>query len=333
MNTKLRYFLSWVSWPGLVCICTAITAVGFSYDHPIIGFNIAYLFLIVSLLWLEREMPHEVEWKRKDGQFWQDIGHTLSSKGTVQLLLLFSTVIGLAEWMPPLSEKGYGIWPRELPLVAQVVLALVVVEFPLYWAHRIGHEWMPMWRFHSVHHSVRKLYIVNTGRFHFVDSLESIVMGMGVLILCGAPLEMVKWTSAITAFIGMLTHCNVEMRFGFLSVIFNTPELHRWHHSKKLKEGNSNYGENLMLWDQIFGSYLRPDRRPPVNVGITTYMPPGFVDQLIWPFLTKSAKARVEAKYGGRGMVLFNDDPVEDIKEVVGPKEAAPLPEPAEKAA
>ena len=298
----MKNFIAWTSWPGLLAICTTITAIGFAHDMPILGFNVAYLFLIVSLLYLERKMPHEPEWHHDDGQFWADIGHTISSKGTVQLLLLFSAVIGLSEIMPPISEEGYSIWPRAWPLWAQVALALVTSEFALYWAHRLGHEWMPRWRFHSIHHSVTKLWIVNTGRFHFVDSLISIVLGLIVLIALGAPLEMVKWTSAITAFIGMLTHCNVEMKFGPLSWIFNTPELHRWHHSKKLKEGNSNYGENVMIWDHIFRSYINPPRRPPKNVGITTYMPPGFWHQLIWPFMTKEQKKKIEESYGGQGM-------------------------------
>jgi sterol desaturase/sphingolipid hydroxylase (fatty acid hydroxylase superfamily) len=74
------------------------------------------------------------------------------------------------------------------------------------------------------------------------------------------------------------------MRFGPLSWIFNTPSLHRWHHSRDIKEGNKNYGENLMLWDQLFGTYFNPPRRPPVNIGINEYMPPGFLQQLAHPF-------------------------------------------------
>ena len=297
MNVKAM--LSYVSWPGLVVICSSIFAVGAVYGSEIVAFNLAYLVLIVSLLALERWMPFEREWQRKDGQVGADILHTLSSKGTVQMLLLFSGVIGLLEIMTPMAEAGpsYGVWPREWPLAVQVVLALVVAEFPLYWAHRLGHEWMPMWRFHSVHHSVTKLWIVNTGRFHFVDSLISIVLGVAVLMALGAPMEMVQWMSAMTAFIGMLTHCNVEMRFGWLSYVFNTPELHRWHHSKKLVEGNKNYGENLMIWDHVFRSFINPKKRPPKNIGITTYMPPRFRDQLLWPFLSKAAKAAVEARY------------------------------------
>ena len=68
-----------------------------------------------------------------------------------------------------------------------------------------------------------------------------IVPSVGILLALGAPPAVVVWFSGITGFIGMLTHCNVEMRFGPLSWIFNSPELHRWHHSKYLREANRNY--------------------------------------------------------------------------------------------
>lgn len=284
MISRLHILVSWLSWPVIFAGAMLITGIGFHAGHPIIGFNLGYLFLAVSLFALERIMPHEPHWNRDDGQTWANIAHTLTSKGTVQTLFIFSAVLGLSSLMTPAAEPGYGIWPREWPIFAQVALGVVAAEFALYWGHRIAHEWEPVWRFHAVHHSVTRLWILNTGRFHFVDSLKSIVMGMAVLLVMGAPMEVFHWLSAITAFIGMLTHCNVEMRFGPLSYIFNTPALHRWHHSRDLREGNKNYGENVMIWDLIFRTYFDENRRPPVNIGISEYMPPGFVQQLVWPF-------------------------------------------------
>lgn len=286
MRAKIQYILSWISWPGLLITCLAITGVGFAYDLPILAFNVAYVVLIVSLYSLEQFMPHEEVWNESDGQFWPNIFHTLSSKGTVQGLFLFGGILGLYQIITPIAEPGYGIWPRDWPVWLQVVTGLIAAEFGLYWAHRVGHEFHPAWRFHAVHHSVTRLWIVNTGRFHFIDSVISIVMAMAILIALGAPHEVVMWVSFTTAFIGMLTHCNVQMRFGFLSHIFNTPELHRWHHSTDLREGNKNYGENLMLWDQIFGTFFREEwRRPPVKIGIKERdMPARFGQQLLWPF-------------------------------------------------
>lgn len=281
----LAWALAWTAWPGLLTICILITAYGMSIDRPALFFNIAYAVLAVSLYALERTMPHEPSWNQNDGQTFANIAHTLTSKGVVQTVIVFSAVIGLSVYVTSADEPGYGIWPRGWPMWIQVTLAVVVSEFGFYWGHRIAHEWKPLWRFHAVHHSVTRLWIVNTGRFHFVDSFKSIIVGMVILFALGAPMEVLIWLSAITAFVGMLTHCNVDMRFGPLSWWFNTPELHRWHHSRDLREGNKNYSENIMLWDHLFGTYFNTrDHRPPEDIGISEEMPPGFLQQIAWPF-------------------------------------------------
>lgn len=287
---NFRTFISYLLWPLLFGGCLIATAYGFSIDKPILTFNLAYLGLAISLLILERMMPHEKTWQEGDGQTWPNIAHTLASKGTVQGLLVFGGIIGLTSLITPAEETGYGIWPRELPMPLQIILGVIIAEFGLYWAHRAAHEWYPLWRFHAVHHSVTRLWVINTGRFHFVDSVVSIALAIAILLAIGAPLEVVTWLSAITAYIGMLTHCNVEMRFGFISWIFNTPGLHRWHHSRVLAEGNKNYCENVMIWDHVFKTFFNPDRRPPANIGIKENMPDKFIDQIAWPFKDLTGK-------------------------------------------
>jgi len=300
-HDRLRVALSWVLWPALMTVCIAATAYGFVNGHPYLAFNLSYLFLIISLLLLERIMPHEEKWLKGDGQTFANIAHTLTSKGTTQALLYVNALIGATEVTSGMSLDeglGYslGYWPYAWSLVAQVCLAVVLAEFMLYWAHRTAHEFNFLWRFHAVHHSVTRLWIVNTGRFHFVDSLYSIVLGLIPLMVLGAPMAVMTWVGVVTAFIGMLTHCNVEMRFGPISYVFNTPELHRWHHSKDLREGNKNYCENIMLWDIAFRTYFNERRRPPADIGIRDYMPPKFTQQIAWPFLTKKAKSDVEGR-------------------------------------
>ena len=285
MKNMCRKILSCCLWPGLLSLSIVATAIGFRHGYAILGFNLTYAALVIALLLFERAMPHERSWTQSDGQLLPDILHTLFSKGAVQTLIVFSAAIGLAAYIRPMAQPGYGIWPRQWSLTAQILLAIVVAEFGFYWAHRIAHEWIPLWHFHAVHHSVKKLWVVNTGRFHFIDSLKSIVAGILILGILGAPLEVITWLSAITAYIGILTHCNIELRFGWLSAIFNTPALHRWHHSMDLREGNKNYGENIMLWDHVFSTWFdEPSRRPPKHIGITEVMPQRFWGQLLWPF-------------------------------------------------
>lgn len=282
-ESPIKRLVAWLAWPSLLIVCLSITAHGFTDGHPVLWFNVAYFFLAVTLLLLERWIPHERGWNDYDGQLIPDIAHTLTSKGFVQGLIAFGAVIGITDVITPLDGAGYSVWPRDWPLWMQVPLGIALAEFGLYWAHRLAHEWHPLWRFHAIHHSVTRLWVVNTGRFHFVDSLVSIVLGMLILVAAGAPMEVVQWFSAFTAFIGVLTHCNIAMRCGPISYVFNTPELHRWHHSHDPVEGNTNYGENLMLWDMLFGTFYKPARRPPADIGIREDMPTGFLQQLAWP--------------------------------------------------
>jgi sterol desaturase/sphingolipid hydroxylase (fatty acid hydroxylase superfamily) len=95
---------------------------------------------------------------------------------------------------------------------------------------------------------------------------------------------------AVTAVTGLLTHCNIEMRTGWLDRVFSTPALHRWHHSKVLAEGNRNYGENIVLWDQLFGTWFNPPRRPPADIGIDGRVATRFLAQLVQPFTASGAR-------------------------------------------
>ena len=121
--------------------------------------------------------------------------------------------------------------------------------------------------------------------------MVSISLGQVMLLVVGAPEFVMLWTAMITPYIGFLTHCNIEMRFGPVSYIFNTPGLHRWHHSRLKEEGDTNYGENLMLWDQLFRTFFNPNRKPPANIGIGDYVPQSFWGQLKSPFVWVRAQA------------------------------------------
>jgi sterol desaturase/sphingolipid hydroxylase (fatty acid hydroxylase superfamily) len=68
--------------------------------------------------------------------------------------------------------------------------------------------------------------------------------------------------------------------------LFSMAELHRWHHSRVLEEANSNYGNNIILWDLIFGTFYHPkDREPSEDVGLSDIpdFPKDYLGQLLSP--------------------------------------------------
>ena len=280
---RLGALLDYFWWPALMVASCFGLGLGMAQGRGPLAFNLTYLTLAATLFVLEKIRPHEVSWLRSDGQEVPDLAHTLFTKIAVQVTVVSLTNLGLAHEFG--QRSGGGLWPAAWPMWLQVALGLTAAEFGLYWAHRIAHEWLPLWRFHAVHHSSVKLWFFNTGRFHFVDTLKSMVFALPFLIFTGAPGDVIMWVSGLTAYIGILTHCNVRLRFGWLNYFFNTPVLHRWHHSMDLREGNKNYGENLVLWDLVFGTfYDDARRRPPALIGIREAMPKSFLGQVIAPF-------------------------------------------------
>ncbi|ACM37593.1 MULTISPECIES: sterol desaturase family protein [Rhizobium/Agrobacterium group] len=294
----MKILASFLVWPGVFVFGLTGSYFAFSSSHPLLGFVAVYLCAFGLLALSERFLPYELTWLEGDGETVNDVAHTLLTKGLVEFLSGLTVIFPMAaaRVLQPLTVLEFHLWPAGLPMVFQVVLGLVVAEFGLYWAHRIAHERLFFWRFHALHHSVARLWVVNTGRFHVMDSLFKVALSQLPLYLLGAPVAVFLWVGAATAFIGILTHCNVAVRTGILDFVFSTPRLHRWHHSKILREGNTNYGENLVLFDQIFGTYYNPEHGPSTNIGISGTVAKGFVAQLVQPFTVKGQRQILGAR-------------------------------------
>ncbi|NKJ03702.1 sterol desaturase family protein [Rhizobium sp. SG741] len=297
-SSRLYAAVSSLLWPAIFCAGLTGSYFAFHSQMHLLWFNVVYLSVVATIALFERLMPYEETWLDADGETFNNLAHTLLSKGAVQIAAAISTSFPMAVAIvaqPFLSHKA-NIWPDQLPMALQVVLGLIIAEFGLYLAHRLAHEHLSLWRFHALHHSVERLWVINTGRFHIIDSLFKIALSQIPLYLLGAPLPVFLWIGAVTAFIGLLTHCNIDVRTGPLDWILSTPRLHRWHHSKLLAEGNTNYGENLVIWDQILGTYYNPPRPSSIDIGITGKVADSFLAQLVQPFSKKGAKQIIGKK-------------------------------------
>ena len=61
--------------------------------------------------------------------------------------------------------------------------------------------------------------------------------------------------------------------------------MHRWHHSRVVAESNSNFGNNIIVWDILFGSRFFPADREVAALGLEQRgYPQDFISQMATPF-------------------------------------------------
>jgi sterol desaturase/sphingolipid hydroxylase (fatty acid hydroxylase superfamily) len=254
---------------------------------PFQVFVMAQVPAFAAVIALERVFPLHPEWSRSHGDVWVDVRHlaTITLFGALIAPLLFLAGLAVASFAT--RWLGSPLWPDAWPLAAQLALALVAGELGQYWVHRLQHEKDWLWRFHAVHHSAPRLYWLNASRFHFLDIGLLSLGGNLVLIALGAPVPVLMLWILFSAIHGIFQHCNVPVRIGPLNWIFSMAELHRWHHSRLVAESNANYGQNLAIWDVVFGTrFLPADREPPAEIGLAQLpdFPMTWWAQILSPF-------------------------------------------------
>jgi sterol desaturase/sphingolipid hydroxylase (fatty acid hydroxylase superfamily) len=248
--------------------------------------NVAAGMAIVAT---ELVLPYRRRWRESRGDVPTDLGYLVLTAVAMFALAapLMSGFAAAALWLG--ERVGGTAWPRHWPTVAQLALALLVYELGSYTLHRVCHH-TSLWRLHSVHHSVRRLYGLNAIRSHPIDLFLSVMTTSGPLLLLGVDALVFAQVTVLGTVNMWLQHANADMRTGWLDWIFVTPRLHRWHHSQALTEQQKNLGAILIVWDVVFGSRLAPrDRQPPEEVGTghavgDVAYPDTFLAQLGAPF-------------------------------------------------
>ena len=272
-----------------------VIALGFA---PASALGLVSLGCMLIVAFAERWIPFRADWNQSQGDILTDFLHSfLSSYLCIEIvkLGLLVALLPLAGWLS--AHYGSELWPTSWSVWAQLALAAVVIEFGCYWIHRVGHEMEFFWRFHSIHHSPERLYWLNAGRDHPVGAALTTLASLPAAILLGVPEQCMVLYFVMQSIHGLFQHANIDVRLGPLNWIFSMAELHRWHHSRKIEEANTNYGLTLICWDVVFGTRFLPDRHGPAVIGIEAMplFPRSYWNQVTVPFrwhywLEKSAR-------------------------------------------
>ncbi len=244
------------------------------------------VFICAVLITLhELFVPYRLEWKPDRRDISTDTVFMVIVQVALPYLLTISIVVALASYLEAHGLFVHHVWPHEWPVVLQVILMLLVADFFRYWLHRAFHKVVALWRFHAVHHSPHGLYWLNVGRFHPIEKAIQYAVDALPFALLGVSVEVLAAYFVFYAINGFFQHSNCRVRLGPLNYLVAGPELHRWHHSVLPEESDNNYGNNLIIWDLIFGTRFLPKNREVGPLGlINRNYPTGFLAQLKTPF-------------------------------------------------
>lgn len=176
---------------------------------------------------------------------------------------------GLSAWMMMV------FWPMrifEMPTsVWSGVLLFVLYDFAYYWKHRFAHRIRWFWTEHVTHHSSERYNLTTALRQPWFGPLTG-------LIWIGSPLVVMGFHPAFIAFVAGLNllyqfwiHTEAIDRMpNWFEAVLNTPSHHRVHHATNPRYLDANYAGVFIIWDRLFGTFVKEIESDPPTFGIVT---------------------------------------------------------------
>jgi sterol desaturase/sphingolipid hydroxylase (fatty acid hydroxylase superfamily) len=265
MLQRANRLLPWLHYPLVITSVFAMFALLQSRGASIIASTyipVLYAAAVVTLL--ELAFPHRKAWRPPGSEIRTDLVFMTMIQLALPPIVSFLFVFLLIEPARALNLPIARLWPHGWPIWVQAILMILAVDFLRYWLHRFAHENDTLWRLHSVHHSVEQLYWLNTARFHPIEKTLQMCLDSLPFLLMGVHEQVLALYYIAYASNGFFQHCNIDLRYGPLNYIVGSAETHRWHHSRVPRESNANYGNTVIVWDLLFGTWFLPNDR---NVG------------------------------------------------------------------
>jgi sterol desaturase/sphingolipid hydroxylase (fatty acid hydroxylase superfamily) len=147
-----------------------------------------------------------------------------------------------------------------------IPLAFIVHELAYYWEHRASHRIGILWAFHAIHHSSNHFTHAVAARGFLLDGMVRIPLILPAAILGVDPAVFIA-VEIIKNLFGIWNHAGYLGKLGWMDRVFCTPSNHRVHHGTAPEYIDRNYGQVLILWDRLFGSFT-PEGDEKATVGL-----------------------------------------------------------------
>ncbi len=284
----MKRILQWILYPIIMCLAGLqfFLILRMGPQHLETATTVPLLFGILACVILERYLPYSAQWKPVSSDWKIDTAFLFIFQTIFPKIFKYVVLLLVLHFIPDHITRFAGIWPQHWPILAQALLMMFISDLFRYWVHRLSHTVPFLWRFHAVHHSLDKLYWLNTTRIHPIEKFLQLCVEVAPFILIGVSKEVIALHLVIYGVNGFIRHSNINFKYGALNYIISTNELHRWHHSKLIHESNSNYGSDTMIWDIVFRSFFWPKDREVEELGVfNANYPRTFNGQLTAPIV------------------------------------------------
>lgn len=159
---------------------------------------------------------------------------------------------------------GWGLAATAAPMVA-VPAGFLLLDLLRYGQHRLLHSVPLLWRVHAAHHSDPDVDFTTGLRHHPLEVVLSVLVASGFVLALGVPVASVLAYGLCASAVTFYTHANVRWPLcleRLLRTVLVTKPVHLVHHSQRRAETDSNFGNLLIVWDRVFGTFTNPDTCP-----------------------------------------------------------------------
>lgn len=208
---------------------------------------------------------------------------------TVIYLLAQAILIPLASSLTVLAVNASGGGLIILPttgwgLLFGFLLYALTLDFMEYLFHRVQHQVPALWAMHSLHHSDPALNASTTNRHYWAEhSIKMVTVFLFTGMLFKSNVLIVGMYTALSIY-NYFLHMNIRVGFGRWSMLMNSPQYHRLHHSALPEHHNCNFAALFPIFDVIFGTYRAPGKAEYPATGLDSgERPSGLIEAIFWP--------------------------------------------------
>jgi sterol desaturase/sphingolipid hydroxylase (fatty acid hydroxylase superfamily) len=141
-------------------------------------------------------------------------------------------------------------------------------DFSFYWHHRMSHQVRFLWAAHVQHHSSTKMNFSVALRQSWMEPFYKYLFYLWIPLLGFNPLY-IFIMQAFSLIYQFFQHTELVRSLGPIGWVFNTPSHHRVHHAVQHKYLDRNHAGILIIWDRLFGTFVKEDLKDLPVYGIT----------------------------------------------------------------